>query len=292
MRIHRTDGYPTAYEKDKSRPDVFDPALKHRQRAFVKGPPPAKDAASALERERSRLLHLCLEGLAGSRVRDELVVRGSVTLERWFPGRARPAHDLDLVVRNPGTGPHSTHAPILLGEIEEAICKALAWGEADFVEEEIALEDIWTYERAEGRRLSVPWFSGKVRDVIQVDVVFREPLQDVPTLEVLGDDPAVYPSLWFASRAESLAWKLLWLETDSYPQGKDLYDALLLAEHVALPVELVSAVYAGKGETWQHGNTTEFVRALRVDWTGFTALYPALPVEGLLERFATTLVLG
>jgi hypothetical protein len=185
-----------------------------------------------------------------------------------------------------------------LGEIEEAVCKALAWGEVDFVEEEIALDDIWTYERAEGRRLSVPWFSGKVRDVIQVDIVFREPLQDVPTLEALGDagghgyrDAAACPSVWFASRAESLAWKLLWLETDSYPQGKDLYDAILLAEHVALPVELVSAVYAGKGETWQHGGTTEFVRALQVDWTGFSALYPALPVEGLRERFATALVL-
>jgi hypothetical protein len=290
MRIHRTDGYPTAYEKDGSRPDVFDPALKHRARAFVKGAPPAKDAASALERERSRLLHRCLEELAGSRVRDELVVRGSVTLERWFPGRARPAHDLDLVVRNPSVGPHSTHAPVLLGEVEEAVCKALVWGEADFVEEEIALDDIWTYERAEGRRLSVPWSSGTVRDVIQVDVVFREPLQDVPTLEVLGD-AAPCPSLWFASRAESLAWKLLWLETDRYPQGKDVYDALLLAEHVPLPVELVSAVYAGKDERWQHGGTTEFVRALQVDWTGFSALYPALPVDGLLERFATTLVL-
>ncbi|PYC74957.1 hypothetical protein C7C45_03455 [Micromonospora arborensis] len=32
----------------------------------------------------------------------------------------------------------------------------------------------------------------------------------------------------------ALAWKLLWLATDRYPQGKDLYDAALLAEHTTV----------------------------------------------------------
>ena len=37
----------------------------------------------------------------------------------------------------------------------------------------------------------------------------------------------------------ALAWKLLWLATDTYPQGKDLYDAVLLAEHTTVDQSLV-----------------------------------------------------
>ncbi len=40
----------------------------------------------------------------------------------------------------------------------------------------------------------------------------------------------------------SLAWKLLWLETDIYPEGKDLYDAALLAEQTQLPLGLLKEV--------------------------------------------------
>lgn len=34
-------------------------------------------------------------------------------------------------------------------------------------------------------------------------------------------------------------WKLLWLATVTYPQGKDLYDAVLLAEHTTVDRALI-----------------------------------------------------
>lgn len=47
-----------------------------------------------------------------------------------------------------------------------------------------------------------------------------------------------------ASPALSLAWKLFWLETDAYPQGKDLYDAILLAEETTVDWSLVTRLLA------------------------------------------------
>lgn len=47
-----------------------------------------------------------------------------------------------------------------------------------------------------------------------------------------GDGPA---ALVLAVTPElSLAWKVQWLITDMYPQAKDLYDAVLLAERTPL----------------------------------------------------------
>ena len=56
----------------------------------------------------------------------------------------------------------------------------------------------------------------------------------------MGDLPEV-PVL-AASNEESLAWKLLWLFSDFYPQGKDRYDAVLLAERTALRSSLLKTV--------------------------------------------------
>ncbi|WP_281312509.1 nucleotidyl transferase AbiEii/AbiGii toxin family protein [Polyangium sp. y55x31] len=224
-------------------------------------------------------------------------------LEAWFPEHARRAHDIDFVVRDASTAPDSTAAQKLLDGIRQVVRDALVEGDVRIIEDEIVLDSIWTYERAEGRRLSVPWlFAGAMRDAIQIDIVFREPLQDAPTIEVLHNTAVAHGyrhiptglSLWFASRAESLAWKLLWLETDAHPQAKDLYDAVLLAEHVALPVDLVRRVFTVKGETWQHGGDTQFVRAWHIEWEGFALEYPELATgngDAWLDRLASMLQL-
>lgn len=296
-------GYPAGYATDARRPDVFDPALKHYSHAFVKGAPTASDEAVALAAARARLHERCLEALARSSARDLIVLRGSLTLEAWFPDRARRAHDLDLVVRDSTLDPTSAEADELLGELRRAIHDALVAEGVRVLGDEIALDSIWTYERAEGRRISVPWtFAHSTRDVIQIDVVFSEPLQDAPTLEVLGEgastggyrDAPTGPSLWFASRAESLAWKLLWLDTDMHPQAKDLHDAVLLAEHVALPIDLAGRVFAGKGETWKHGADPQFVRAWHIEWESFALEYPELSTgdgDAWLGRLASALKL-
>jgi hypothetical protein len=203
------------------------------------------------------------------------------------------------------SGPRgNAKAEALLTDIRRAVCGVLVAEGAEVLDREIALDSIWTYERAEGRRLSVPWlFEGAMRDVVQIDVVFREPLQDAPSLEPLRFGAAAHgyrdtprrPSLWFASRAESLAWKLLWLETDMNPQAKDLYDAILLAEDVALPVQLARRVFESKGSAWSGEANTRFVREWHVEWESFAQEYPALAARGdratWLDRLATTLKL-
>jgi Nucleotidyl transferase AbiEii toxin, Type IV TA system len=294
---------PLAYVPDTGRPDVFDPALRHYPFAFVKGPPADVGAASALREARSSVLQRCLRALATSSVRDAVVLRGSLTLEDWFPDRARRAHDVDLVVRDVAIAPDTAPATALLDEIRRAVRAVLLAGGVEVVEDGISLDSIWTYERAEGRRLSVPWrLSGSPGDTLQIDVVFREPLQVAPTLEVLREagGAATYraesrgPSLWFASRVESLAWKLMWLESDMSPQAKDLYDAVLLAENVRLPVELLERVCAGKGEAWSHGSDARFLRDLEIEWGSFAAEYPELAVgdrADWLGRLASTLQL-
>ena len=56
-----------------------------------------------------------------------------------------------------------------------------------------------------------------------------------------------------ASMETSLAWKMLWLHTDGYPQGKDLFDAVLLSRHVGLSAPM---------RDWLN-------RAIRADWPGY-----------------------
>ena len=46
--------------------------------------------------------------------------------------------------------------------------------------------------------------------------------------------PGVAAPMLAAPAPLALAWKLLWLATDTYPQGKDLYDAVLLAENTTV----------------------------------------------------------
>ena len=79
-----------------------------------------------------------------------------------------------------------------------------------------------------------------------------------------------------------------------HPQAKDLYDAVLLAEHVALPIELVRRVFAGKATPWKHGLDTQFIRAWEVEWESFALEYPELATgdrHAWLGRLASTLQL-
>jgi hypothetical protein len=294
----RPTGLPAGYCRDLSRPDVFDPALKHYRHAFVKGPSQQPHATRA---EQSRLLRGCLHALARSPERDAFVLRGSMALESWFGERARYAHDIDLVVRDPTVTPDSPAAVELLEALMRSMRAAMVACDASVIDEAIALDSIWTYERAEGRRLTFPWrFDASRSDVVQIDVVFREPLQDPPILEAMvldADNRACRDRtawLWLATRAESLAWKLLWLETDMHPQPKDLYDALLLAEHVTLPVDLVHRVYAGKGETWKHGACARLDLITALEWDAFEVQHPELiraDTRRWVERLATAVQL-
>ncbi|PWU46467.1 hypothetical protein DLE60_34560 [Micromonospora globispora] len=105
-----------------------------------------------------------------------------------------------------------------------------------------------TADGAGGARLHLPWRAdGDLTGSIQLDFAYDERLPDAASLiavpRLYGSPPTV---VWGATPQLSLLWKLQWLcvdhETYGSCQGKDLFDAVLLAElnGVTLSGRLVS----------------------------------------------------
>jgi hypothetical protein len=106
--------------------------------------------------------------------------------------------------------------------------------------------------------------------------------------------------IWSASKELSLAWKLLWLETDMYSQGKDLYDATLLAEQTQLPFELLRQVLESSEDwidclkwvpnfSWKSGYPW-LSESRDIDWDNFILEYPW--VEGNAQSWIDRLSLA
>lgn len=265
-------------------PVVFDPALVHFASAYRGGEPYFSDDASAQAWRRARrtALDVVLASVANGRWADHLVLRGSALMATWFGDVAREPGDLDFVVDPPGWALGEPRTTQLFEEVARD-AGDLSGGADVTVRIDAAgavTEDIWTYDRVPGRRLLLPWTADGVPcGTVQLDFVFNEVLPvpgDFTDLQAMGDGPgcrlrATTPEL-------SLAWKLLWLLTDSHPQGKDLYDAALLAERTPLPYEVVREVLvlAGVealrpcGSWW----TEELAAAGETGWLHFTGEYP------------------
>ncbi|CAM5432926.1 hypothetical protein SAVIM338S_02503 [Streptomyces avidinii] len=231
-------------------------------------------------------------GVARSGWADSLVLRGSMLMAGWFGARAREPHDLDFVVVPQGWGIEEPRTDRLLSAVAVAAERA-ASEEGDGLvipAAEAVLEDIWTYERVPGRRLVLPWSApGLPGGQVQLDFVFNERLPvppeaaDVAGARLLGASPEL-----------SLAWKLVWLAGDMYPQGKDLYDAVLLAESCELPYPLLTEVFRLSGE-WDVGGGVHqppapevFEGFAQMDWATFSAEYPGVP--GSAESYASRLL--
>jgi hypothetical protein len=115
--------------------------------------------------------------------------------------------------------------------------------------------------------------------------------------------PALSPSsgsagarLLAATPELSLAWKLKWLVGDLHPQGKDLYDAVLLAEHCALSYELLGAAFIAtdRGESGAptgRADIAALAEGMSYEWRHFTAEYPWLPgdLDMLVDRLLSAL---
>ncbi|MER7679819.1 hypothetical protein [Streptomyces sp. NPDC096934] len=101
---------------------------------------------------------------------------------------------------------------------------------------------------------------------VQLDFVYNEQLPGNTVVQ------AATPEL-------SLAWKLMWPSNDMHAQGKDLHDAVLLAEHHPLRYELQHEVFRLSGE-WPYPHrekirledVTEAVGY--VEWNNFVTEYP------------------
>jgi hypothetical protein len=263
---------------------VFDPSMKQHADAYRASDPRFTDPArgEAWRKARRRAMDLVLEAIAGSSWADSLVLRGSALMALWFGDDAREPGDLDFVVVPRDWRLEDGRTTRMFGRIAEA-AQSLAEraGEGLRISASGAVsDDIWTYDRVPGRRLVLPWsVPGLPAGSLQLDFVFGEKLLEEPCLVELpggGVLQAATPEL-------SLAWKVTWLVSDAYPQGKDLYDAVLLAERHALSQELLREALR-QSEEWP--NFTASGRLAREDlagllgyvlWADFVVDHPELP---------------
>ncbi|XKJ38951.1 nucleotidyl transferase AbiEii/AbiGii toxin family protein [Streptomyces sp. 147326] len=275
---------------------VFDPALKHFASGFrvldtVVDPAlrPAWQAA------RRTALDVVARGVARSGWADSLVLRGSMLMSGWFGAAAREPHDLDFVVVPQDWGIEEPRTDRLLKAVAEAAERVAAEeGELVMPADGAVCEDIWTYERVPGRRMVLPWSApGLPGGQVQLDFVFDERLPVPPEPAELACGAVVLA----ATPALSLAWKVLWLISDRHPQGKDLYDAVLLAERHRLPNTLLQEVFRQAGEAPQPNRDVELLDIVQIapegyvgaEWEHFEAEYPHLAGPGE-EAFIARLV--
>lgn len=282
--------YPNTYQSvarnrvQAERAQVFEPALKHFQRAFRLGDPVFHDeeTRSAWYDTRLQVVNHLLLQISGSVWKDHLVLRGSLLLKAWLGDAAREPGDIDWVFRPKNVTLTHPQAKELFADLVRMVTANPRAGNAQIQVDKISIDDIWTYERAAGRRIVFPWKAeGLPPGHVQMDVVFGEELFVEPVRASIplpyGDSVVV----WAATKEVSLAWKLLWLETDSYPQGKDLYDATLLAEQTPLPFDLLRQVLASASNGY-HDNLLrpaaplepDFPMKWYVDWDNFKREYP------------------
>lgn len=296
-RIHRKTELPhtlTAGVGDAAvQHRVFDPALKHFDEAYRPTDEVVQDAElrARWQATRRTALDLVLAAVAASPWADSLVLRGSMLMSAWFGPAARAPRDIDFVVVPDTWRIEESRTRVMLDGIAEAAERlARERGNGLVVSASGAVSEyIWTYERVPGYRLVLPWMApGLPGGQVQLDFVFHErlPVPALPT-EVAGVRIAA------ASRELSLAWKLMWLSCDMHPQGKDLYDAVLLAESCTMPLELLERVLREADEWPGHpdeplGPDLFRTASAEVDWTGFLRDHP--DAEAVTRYLSTRLL--
>jgi len=256
---------------------IFDPALRPNPEAFRVGDPVFADPAVA-ERwraTRSQVMDHLLRVLVNSPWKDHLVLRGSLLLKAWLGEAARQPGDIDWVISPDSIEMVSPLGREMIDGLLRLISEHAVAGEAVINVAEVSVADIWTYERAPGQRFLVPWSApGLPRGVVQMDLVFGENLPVPPVLTPMSTSDGDSISIYAATPELALAWKLLWLETDTYPQGKDLYDAVLLAEQTRLPLHLLEQVLREGEYPPIRQLEADFPLEWDVDWDNFKQEYP------------------
>jgi hypothetical protein len=277
-------GFPSTYQplvvkpsQDVQQRAVFDPALKHHDHAFRGGDPKFGDAADGARwlSARREAMARTLRIIGESEWSENLVLRGSALMREWFGDAAREPGDLDFVVTPRAITFEGPRAKQLVADLRAAVGPSV-------------VEPIWTYERVPGLRIVFPFeVEGLPGGAIQIDLVFNEELPIAPQpVEIAGT------VLLAADQELSLAWKLQWLATDSYPQAKDLYDAALLAERSTVNLTLVRELL--RPELRHHADEfgRESVLGLgHVDWDNAPSELPVTKADEhvLLQRIAAAL---
>ncbi|MEW6736984.1 MAG: nucleotidyl transferase AbiEii/AbiGii toxin family protein [Acidobacteriota bacterium] len=286
--INRPELFPNSYkaiasdDQQEERLKIFEPALKHFSYAFRLSDPQFQDYQIAYDWiiTRRQVIDHLLKIIAGSIWKDHLVLRGSLLLKAWLGEQAREPGDIDWVFKPADIKLNDPMAKNLIDSLIQMVSDYPRAGKGVLITNKITMDDIWTYERAAGRRIIFPWRAdGLPLGYVQIDLVFNEEIFTDP-IEVTIPSPAGGgTTVWAASKELSLAWKILWLETDSYPQGKDLYDATLLAEQTFLPLDLLYQVLYSIEWHEQIEILPDFPLKWQVDWQNFTKEYPWIEGE-------------
>lgn len=250
--------------------------------------PDFDDDTTAWRSARRAAMEHILTVVAGSRWSEHLVLRGSILLRAWFGDAAREPGDLDWVVTPPTMMLEDRRTARMLDGLAAAIRAQPRVSDTVMLGRDVKMDDVWTYERAPVRRLMVDWSTtdttgGPVTPygTIQLDFAFNEVLP-VPAARthILRGDGSEPVTVWAAGPALSLAWKILWLETDFTPQGKNLYDATLLAERTYLPLDLLREVLSRELGAEAEAFTADRVLGWSVDWQTFADEHPWVPGKG------------
>lgn len=272
--------YPRAYAfGGDSGAEVFDPAMAHCMYALRRADPVFADAAqrTAWLAARQTAIDHVLRRVAASPWGRRLALRGSVLMRTQVGADARPARDIDWMVLPPGLKITDASGQEIVDEIGRLIADNPQAGAVTIEAASMVRDRIWTYERANGLRMSFVWTAPELPSgSLQLDFVFGEPLAELAqeTAVLLGDGSAAL--LPAASAELSLCWKLAWLANDNFPQGKDLYDAVLLAERVRPELALLQRVaeLAPPPEWHRSSESPPALLDWGVDWDNFILEYP------------------
>lgn len=264
---------------------VYDPSARHYQNGMRLSEPQFADSftAGAWIAARRDAIDQVLAAVADSPWAEHLLLRGSVLLSAWFGAAAREPGDVDFIVIPQDWTVRGERTDEMFADLAHRAAATANTGDSTvrISADEAISDDIWTYDRVPGRRLVLPWTSarpGIPGGTVQIDFVFNETLRQPPEWTDVArlTGPGQPARLLTASPELSLAWKILWLATSTHPEGKDLYDAVLLAEHCDLSHELLMDVL-NPGAAWQstvYGRVPHW--AVGADWFEFGKDYPDL----------------
>jgi hypothetical protein len=273
-----------------NRPHVFDPALKHFGHGLLPEEPvfATPEERSAYRTLQRRVMSHVLQAISESPCKQHLVLRGSALMRTWFGEQARHPKDLDFIVTPTTFSIHDNRTTAMFEEIVAAVTSRPCPG-VELRPDEVATDDIWTYERVPGTRLVFRWTADQMPwGATQLDFVFGEPLPIAPEFLNVNLDHGPPAGLFVASKSLSLAWKLLWLHSDFHPRGKDLYDAMLLAEATSLPRHVLESVFTfAKGEAPPQDQLTDFY-VNTFEWVGFEQ-HDESEIESWKQRLRTAL---
>ncbi|QIY59192.1 nucleotidyl transferase AbiEii/AbiGii toxin family protein [Streptomyces sp. RPA4-5] len=262
---------------------VFDPAATHHAFGMRLGEPSFAEPSVGARwyAARRHALHHVLTALARSPWAGHLVLRGSMLLKSWFGDAAREPGDLDFVVVPETWQLTDDRTEQMLDGIAAAAGALSHRGGPVRLDAQAAVRDeIWSYDRVPGRRLVIPWTAeadGVPGGSVQLDFVFTERLPAPAEPAEISGPPGTAPVvIQAATRALSLAWKVLWLVSDAHPEAKDLYDAVLLAESTELPHALLREVFRGVdgGSFDRHPVLLESLYGFGGEWSELRKEYP------------------